>query len=51
MLTATFKARSLIKKLDVDIVVGVIGGGAIVGSVGARVWANQGINNLHSFGF
>lgn len=37
MLTATFKARSLIKKLGVDFVVGVIGGGAIVGSVGAKL--------------
>ncbi len=37
MLTATFRARSLIKKLDVDLVVGVIGGGAIVGSVGAKL--------------
>ena len=37
MLTATFKVRRLIKKLDVDFIVGVIGGGAIVGSVGAKL--------------
>ena len=37
MLGATFKVRSLIKKLDVDFVVGIIGGGAIVGSVGAKL--------------
>ena len=36
MFTATFKARKLIKKLDVDFVVGVIGGGAIVASVSAK---------------
>ncbi|MBR6025005.1 MAG: glycosyltransferase [Methanobrevibacter sp.] len=37
MLPATFRARSLIKKLDVDFVVGVIGGGSIVASVGAKL--------------
>ncbi len=37
MFTATFQARKLIKKLDVDFVVGFIGGGAIVGSVGAKL--------------
>lgn len=37
MIGATFKIRKLIKKLDVDFVVGVIGGGAIVGSVGAKI--------------
>ena len=37
LITATFKARSLIKKLDVDFVIGVLGGGAIVGSVGAKL--------------
>jgi UDP-N-acetylglucosamine--N-acetylmuramyl-(pentapeptide) pyrophosphoryl-undecaprenol N-acetylglucosamine transferase len=36
LITATKKARSLIKKLDVDFVVGVLGGGAIVGSLGAK---------------
>ena len=36
LITATFKARSLIKKLDVDFVVGVLGGGAIVGSLGSK---------------
>ena len=44
MLTATFKARSLIKKLNVDFVVGVIGGGAIVGSVGAKLAGKPGIS-------
>ena len=44
MLTATFKARSLIKKLGVDIVVGVIGGGAIVGSVGAKLAGKPGVS-------
>lgn len=34
---ATFKARRLIKKLDVDFVVGVLGGGAIVASLGGKV--------------
>ena len=34
---ATFKARKLIKKLDVDFVIGVLGGGAIVGSIGAKL--------------
>ncbi|MDO5809518.1 MAG: glycosyltransferase [Methanobrevibacter sp.] len=37
LLTATFKARSLIKKLKVDFVVGVLGGGAIVASLGGKV--------------
>jgi UDP-N-acetylglucosamine--N-acetylmuramyl-(pentapeptide) pyrophosphoryl-undecaprenol N-acetylglucosamine transferase len=37
LVTATFKARKLIKKLDVDFVIGVLGGGAIVGSVGAKL--------------
>jgi UDP-N-acetylglucosamine--N-acetylmuramyl-(pentapeptide) pyrophosphoryl-undecaprenol N-acetylglucosamine transferase len=36
LLTATFKARKLIKKLNVDFVVGVLGGGAIVGSLGGK---------------
>lgn len=36
LITATFKARKLIKKLDVDFVIGVLGGGAIVGSLGAK---------------
>lgn len=36
LMTATFKARKLIKRLDVDFVVGVLGGGAIVGSLGAK---------------
>lgn len=37
MLTATFKARRLIRKLDVDFVVGIIGGGSIVASVGSKL--------------
>ena len=36
LLTATFKARSAIKKSGADFVVGVLGGGAIVGSLGAK---------------
>ena len=36
LIIATFKARSLINKLDVDFVIGVLGGGAIVGSLGAK---------------
>ena len=36
LLTATFKARKLIKKLKVDFVVGVLGGGAIVASLGGK---------------
>ena len=37
MFVATFKSRNLIKKLDIDFVVGVIGGGAIVASVGSKL--------------
>ena len=37
LIVATFKARSLIKKLNVDFVVGVLGGGAIVASLGGKV--------------
>lgn len=37
MLKASIQARNLIKKLDVDFVVGFIGGGAIVASVGAKL--------------
>ena len=36
LIPATFKARSLIKKLDADFVIGILGGGAIVGSLGAK---------------
>lgn len=36
LFVATFKARSLIKKLNADFVVGVLGGGAIVGSLGGK---------------
>lgn len=36
LIAATFKARKLIKRLDVDFVIGVLGGGAIVGSLGAK---------------
>ncbi len=44
LFTATFKARSLIKKLDVDFVVGVLGGGAIVGSLGAKAARKPGFS-------
>ena len=37
LITATFKARSTIKKSKADFVVGVLGGGAIVGSLGAKL--------------
>lgn len=36
LITATFKAMSAIKKSGADFVVGVLGGGAIVGSLGAK---------------
>lgn len=36
LFVATFKARNLIKRLKVDFVVGVLGGGAIVGSLGGK---------------
>ncbi len=36
LIGATFKARSAIKKSGADFVVGVLGGGAIVGSLGAK---------------
>lgn len=36
LITATFKARKLIRKLKVDFVVGVLGGGAIVASLGGK---------------
>lgn len=36
-LKATIKTRNLIKKIDVDVVVGIIGGGAVVGCVGAKL--------------
>ena len=37
LIPATFKARSAIKKSKADFVVGVLGGGAIVGSLGAKL--------------
>lgn len=37
LIPATFKARSTIKKSGADFVVGVLGGGAIVGSLGAKL--------------
>ncbi|WP_407374237.1 glycosyltransferase [Methanobrevibacter sp.] len=37
LITATFKARSLIRKGKFDFVIGVLGGGAIVGSLGAKL--------------
>ena len=36
-ITSAFKARKLIKKLDVDFVMGILGGGAIIGSAGAKL--------------
>ena len=36
LLSATFKARKLIKKVDADFVIGILGGGAIVGSLGSK---------------
>lgn len=36
LVSATFKARNLIKRENYDFVVGVLGGGAIVGSLGAK---------------
>lgn len=36
-ITASFQARKLIKQLKVDVVVGVIGGGAVVGCIGAKL--------------
>lgn len=36
LVAATFKARRLIKKINADFVIGVLGGGAIVGSLGAK---------------
>ncbi len=37
LITATFKARSLIRRQNYDFVIGVLGGGAIVASVGAKL--------------
>jgi len=37
IVSAVLKMKKLIKKLDVDIVVGIIGGGAIVGCLGAKI--------------
>lgn len=37
LIAATFKARSLIRKENYDFVIGVLGGGAIVGSIGAKL--------------
>ena len=37
LIAATFKARGLIKRTKADFVIGVLGGGAIVGSVGAKL--------------
>ena len=36
LITATFKARKAIKKSKADFVIGILGGGAIVGSLGAK---------------
>ncbi len=37
LIAATFKARSLIRRENYDFVIGVLGGGAIVGSLGAKL--------------
>ena len=37
LIAATFKARSLISRENYDFVIGVLGGGAIVGSLGAKL--------------
>lgn len=37
LIAATFKARNLIRKENYDFVIGVLGGGAIVGSIGAKL--------------
>lgn len=37
LVAATFKARRLVRKINADFVIGVLGGGAIVGSLGAKL--------------
>lgn len=37
LIMATFKARNIIKKTNVDFVIGILGGGAIVTSLGAKL--------------
>ena len=44
LIAATFKARSAIKKSGADFVVGVLGGGAIVGSLGAKAARKPGFS-------
>lgn len=44
LIPATFKARSAIKKSNADFVVGVLGGGAIVGSLGAKAARKPGFS-------
>ena len=44
LITATFKARNLIKKLNVDFVIGVLGGGAIVASVASKLSRKPGFS-------
>lgn len=44
MLSASFQVVRLIRRLDVDFVVGIIGGGAIVASVGAKLSRKQSIS-------
>jgi UDP-N-acetylglucosamine--N-acetylmuramyl-(pentapeptide) pyrophosphoryl-undecaprenol N-acetylglucosamine transferase len=44
LIPAAFKARSAIKKSNADFVVGVLGGGAIVGSLGAKVARKPGFS-------
>lgn len=34
---AAFETRNLIKKLKVDVVVGIIGGGAVIGCIAAKL--------------
>jgi len=44
LIPASFKARSAIKKSKADFVVGVLGGGAIVGSLGAKLARKPGFS-------
>lgn len=43
-LTASIKVRKLIKKVDPDLVVGINGGGAIIGAVGAKLAGKSGLS-------
>jgi UDP-N-acetylglucosamine--N-acetylmuramyl-(pentapeptide) pyrophosphoryl-undecaprenol N-acetylglucosamine transferase len=44
LISATFKARKLIKRENYDFVVGILGGGAIVGSLGAKFAGKKGFS-------